>query len=65
MKDFSGIGLSEARLRDIPLSSIHVGFISGSGGIIPPDPDITDALIMEDGFLFLMEDGDYFRLENS
>lgn len=30
----------------------------------PPEPDITDALLMEDGSLFLMEDGSYFQLES-
>lgn len=34
-------------------------------GSTPPDPDITDALLMEDGSLFLMEDGSYFMLEKS
>lgn len=31
--------------------------------VSPPEPDITDALLMEDGVLFMMEDGSYFRLE--
>lgn len=30
-----------------------------------PEPVITDALLMEDGKLFLMENGSYFRLEGS
>lgn len=30
-----------------------------------PEPDITDALLMEDGSLFLMEDGYYFQLESA
>lgn len=29
----------------------------------PPPEEITDALIMEDGTLFLMENGNYFKLE--
>lgn len=36
---------------------------SFKGGGLPPDPDITDALILEDGELFLMEDGSYFMLD--
>jgi hypothetical protein len=64
MKDFSGTNLTGIRLSNISLSGVQFGAISGSGSVAPPDPDITDALIMEDGFLFLMEDGDYFQLEN-
>lgn len=30
----------------------------------PPEENITDALLMEDESLFLMEDGTYFKLEN-
>lgn len=30
----------------------------------PPEENITDALLMEDGSLFLIEDGTYFKLEN-
>lgn len=30
----------------------------------PPEENITDALLMEDGSLFLMEDETYFKLEN-
>lgn len=41
-----------------------VGSISVAKGEQPPEPDITDALLMEDGSLFLMEDGSYFRLES-
>lgn len=37
----------------------------GKMSVEPPEPDITDALLMEDGSLFLMEDGSYFRLEES
>ena len=29
----------------------------------PPEENITDALLMEDGTPFLMEDGTYFQLE--
>lgn len=29
----------------------------------PPEEDIKDALLMEDGTLFLMENEDYFKLE--
>lgn len=29
----------------------------------PPEENITDALLMEDETLFLMEDGTYFQLE--
>lgn len=36
----------------------------GKMSVEPPEPDITDALLMEDGSLFLMEDGTYFRLES-
>lgn len=64
MKDFSGINLAGIRLSNISLSGIQFGTIFGSGSVFPPEPDITDALIKEDGFLFLMEDGDYFQLEN-
>ncbi len=64
MKDFSGINLAGIRLSNISLSGVQLGAISGPDSVAPPDPDITDALIMEDGFLFLMEDGDYFQLEN-
>lgn len=64
MKDFSGINLAGIRLSNISLSGVQLGAISGRDSVAPPDPDITDALIMEDGFLFLMEDGDYFQLEN-
>ena len=63
MKDFSGINLAGIRLSNISLSGVQLGAISGPGSVAPPYPDITDALIMEDGFLFLMEDGDYFQLE--
>lgn len=38
---------------------------SGKMSVEPPEPDITDALLMEDGSLFLMEDGSYFMLEDS
>lgn len=64
MKDISGINLTGIRLSNISLSGVQLGTISGPGSVVPPDSDITDALIMEDGFLFLMEDGDYFKLEN-
>lgn len=64
MKDFSGTNLTGIRLSNISLSGVQFGAISGPGSVAPPDPDITDALIMEDGFLFLMENGDYFQLEN-
>lgn len=37
----------------------------GNANVNPPEPDITDALLMEDGSLFLMEDGSYFILEDS
>lgn len=40
-----------------------VGVTRSSGRAIPPEPDIADALLMEDGGLFLMEDGSYFKLE--
>lgn len=36
---------------------------SGKMSVEPPEPDITDALLMEDGTPFLMEDGTYFQLE--
>ena len=42
-----------------------VGSISVAKGEQPPEPDITDALLMEDGSLFLMEDGSYFQLESA
>lgn len=35
----------------------------GVGVEAPPESDITDALLMDDGSLFLMEDGTYFELE--
>lgn len=35
----------------------------GKMSVEPPEPDITDALLMEDGTPFLMEDGTYFQLE--
>ena len=38
---------------------------SGKISVEPPEPDITDALLMEDGSLFLMEDGSYFMLEDN
>lgn len=31
---------------------------------LPPEEDIKDALLMEDGTLFLMEDSNYFKLES-
>lgn len=37
------------------------------GGLVDsgkPTPNITNALLMEDGSLFLMEDDKYFKLEN-
>ena len=64
MKDISGTNLTGIRLSNISLCGVQFGAISEPGSVAPPDPDITDALIMEDGFLFLMEDGDYFQLEN-
>ena len=33
-------------------------------GEIPPEIEITDALLSEDGLVFLSEDGRYFRLES-
>lgn len=41
-----------------------VGTCSKKKGEPIPEPDITDALLMEDGSLFLMEDGTYFKLES-
>lgn len=40
-----------------------VGDIKSNRSPAPPEENITDALLMEDGTPFLMEDGTYFQLE--
>lgn len=40
-----------------------IGDIKSSRSPAPPEENITDALLMEDGTPFLMEDGTYFQLE--
>lgn len=49
------------------ITSNVIGSVSGKrdGNTPSPEPDITDALVMEDGSLFLMEDGSYFKLEGN
>lgn len=38
--------------------------VFGKGGGITPEPDITDAILLEGGSPLLLEDGNYFRLES-
>lgn len=60
------VTLNTAKLNSVQLNTTvlnTVGALSRTKGEAPPEPDITDALLMEDGSLFLMEDGDYFKLE--
>lgn len=38
--------------------------VFGKGGGITPEPDITDALLLEGGSPLLLEDGNYFCLES-
>lgn len=38
--------------------------VFGKGGGSTPEPDITDALLLEGGSPLLLEDGNYFRLES-
>lgn len=40
-----------------------IGDIKSNRSPAPPEENITDALLMEDGTPFLMEDGTYFQLE--
>lgn len=40
-----------------------IGDIKSNRSPVPPEENITDALLMEDGTPFLMEDGTYFQLE--
>lgn len=40
-----------------------IGDIKSGISPAPPEENITDALLMEDGTPFLMEDGTYFQLE--
>lgn len=40
-----------------------IGGINSNRSPAPPEENITDALLMEDGTLFLMEDDTYFQLE--
>lgn len=40
-----------------------IGDIKSNRSPEPPEENITDALLMEDGTPFLMEDGTYFQLE--
>lgn len=40
-----------------------IGDIKSGRSPSPPEENITDALLMEDGTPFLMEDGTYFQLE--
>lgn len=39
--------------------------VFGKGGGITPEPDITNALLLEGGSPLLLEDGNYFRLESA
>lgn len=39
-------------------------FGKGGGYTPEPEPDITDALLLEGGSPLLLEDGNYFRLES-
>lgn len=59
----NSIELNKVSLNRVQLNT--VGAVSKAKGEAPPQPDITDALLMEDGSLFLMEDGTYFMLENT
>lgn len=36
----------------------------GGGSTPEPEPDITDAILLENGLPMLLEDGSYFRLES-
>lgn len=65
MIDLRGIYLSGINLAGIDLSGIRFGYITNGGGSEPePEPDITDALLLEGGSPLLLEDGNYFRLES-
>lgn len=55
------VNLNKVSLNRVIINT--VGIMAKSKGEAPPEPDITDALLMEDGSLFLMEDGTYFALE--
>lgn len=54
--DLSGVGLHGVRLGDMD--------VKGGGSTPESEPDITDAIILENGLPMLLEDGSYFRLES-
>lgn len=56
------VNVNRVSLNQVPVNTVSV--ISKQKGEPVPEPDITDALLMEDGSLFLMEDGTYFKLES-
>lgn len=54
--DLSGVGLHGVRLGDMD--------VKGGGSTPEPEPDITDAILLENGLPMLLENGSYFRIES-
>lgn len=60
--DLNKVSFGVAHLNKIRLNAL--GKARSKTGEQPPEVNIDDALLLENGGLFLMEDGSYFRLES-
>lgn len=59
--DLNKVSFGVAHLNKIRLNAL--GKARPKTGEQPPEVNIDDALLLENGGLFLMEDSSYFRLE--